>query len=40
MNILHYSILKCLGRKDLIIKLKDVKAGIRIEKIKEGKSIV
>ncbi|RRQ48388.1 ATP-binding protein [Maribacter algicola] len=39
INILHYSILKCLGRNDTIIKLKDIEAGLKIEKIKEGKSI-
>lgn len=40
INILHYSILKCLGRGDKIIKLNDVEAGLKIEKIKEGKSII
>jgi SpoVK/Ycf46/Vps4 family AAA+-type ATPase len=40
VNILHYSILKCMGRNDQIIKLKDIQAGIIIEKIKEGKSII
>ena len=40
VNILHYTILKCLGRNDRTIRLKDIQAGIRIEKIKEGKSIV
>ena len=39
INILHYSILKCLGRDDIIIKLKDIEAGLKMEKIKEGKSI-
>ena len=39
INILHYSILKCLGRKDTLIQLKDIEAGLKIEKIKEGKSI-
>ena len=40
INTLHYSILKCLGRKDRIIRLKDIQAGLKMEKIKEGKSIV
>lgn len=40
INVLHYSILKCLGRKNNIIMLGDIKAGIKIEMIKEGKSIV
>ncbi|KZS39766.1 AAA family ATPase [Aquimarina aggregata] len=40
VNILHYSILKSLRRNDKIIKIKDINAGLRIEKIKEGKSIV
>jgi SpoVK/Ycf46/Vps4 family AAA+-type ATPase len=40
VNILHYSILKCLGRKDNTILIKDIQAGIRIEKVKEGKSII
>lgn len=39
INILHYSILKCLGRRDKVIKQKDIEAGLQIEKIKEGKSI-
>tara|TARA_R110000744_G_scaffold14192_3_gene40534 strand:- start:1819 stop:3777 length:1959 start_codon:yes stop_codon:yes gene_type:complete len=39
INILHYSILKCLGRNDTLIQLKDIEAGLKIEKIKEGKSI-
>ncbi|MFA5330560.1 MAG: ATP-binding protein [Prolixibacteraceae bacterium] len=40
INVLHYSILKCLGRNDRIIRIKDIQAGLRMEKIKEGKSIV
>lgn len=40
VNILHYSILKCLGRNDTVIRFKDIEAGLKIEKIKEGKSIV
>ncbi len=40
VNILHYSILKCLGRKDHIIRLKDIQAGLKMERIKEGKSIL
>ena len=39
INILRYSILKCMGRADKLIKLKDIEAGLKIEKIKEGKSI-
>lgn len=40
INVLHYSILKCLSRKDRIIKLKDIQTGLKMEKIKEGKSIL
>ncbi|MDD2305370.1 MAG: ATP-binding protein [Prolixibacteraceae bacterium] len=40
INVLHYSILKCLGRNNRIIERKDIQAGLRMEKIKEGKSIV
>jgi AAA+ superfamily predicted ATPase len=40
VNILHYSILKCLGRKDNIIRLKDIHSGLKMERIKEGKSIL
>lgn len=40
INVLHYSILKCLGRNDRIIRIKDIQAGLKMEKIKEGKSIV
>lgn len=40
INVLHYSILKCLGRNDRIIRYKDIQAGLKMEKIKEGKSIV
>ena len=40
VNVLHYCILKCLSRNDRVIKEKDIQAGLRIEKIKEGKSIV
>lgn len=39
LNILHYSILKCIGRNDTLIQLKDIEAGLKIEKIKEGKRI-
>lgn len=39
INILHYSILKCMVRADKVIQLKDIEAGLKIEKIKEGKSI-
>lgn len=40
INVLHYCILKCLNRNDNIIAEKDILAGLRIEKIKDGKSIV
>jgi AAA+ superfamily predicted ATPase len=40
INVLHYCILKCLNRNDHVISEKDIQAGLRIEKIKEGKSIV
>ncbi|MEE4287500.1 MAG: ATP-binding protein, partial [Mariniphaga sp.] len=40
VNVLHYSILKCLRRKDNVIRLKDIQAGLRMERIKEGKSIL
>ncbi len=40
INVLHYSILKCLGRNDRIIRIKDIQAGLKMEKIKEGKSIL
>ena len=40
VNVLHYCILKCLNREDRVIRDKDIQAGLRIEKIKEGKSIV
>jgi ATPase family associated with various cellular activities (AAA) len=40
INVLHYSILKCLGKNDRIIRMKDIQAGLKMEKIKEGKSIV
>tara|TARA_R110000737_G_scaffold259353_1_gene267915 strand:- start:635 stop:823 length:189 start_codon:yes stop_codon:yes gene_type:complete len=39
LNILHYSILKCICRNDTLIQLKDIEAGLKIEKIKEGKRI-
>lgn len=40
VNILHYSILRCMGRNDRIIRAKDIQAGLRMERIKEGKSII
>lgn len=40
INILNYSILKCMGRGDKIIKLNDLEAGLKIERIKEGKSLI
>jgi hypothetical protein len=40
ISVLQYSIIKCLGRSDRLIRLKDIQAGLKMEKIKEGKSIV
>ncbi len=40
INILQYCVIKCLGRNDHIIRLKDILTGLKMEKIKEGKSIV
>ncbi len=40
VNVLHQSILKSLSRNDQVIRLEDINAGIRMEKIKEGKSIM
>lgn len=40
INILHYCTLKCLSRNDRIIKNDDILDGLKIEKIKEGKSIL
>lgn len=40
INVLHYSILKCMRRKDTVIKLKDIEAGLKMEKVKEGKTII
>lgn len=40
INVLQYSIIKCLGRNDHMIRLKDIQAGLKMEKIKEGKSII
>lgn len=40
VNILHYSILRCLGRNDRIIRVKDIQSGLRMERIKEGKTII
>ncbi|WP_430933093.1 ATP-binding protein [Saccharicrinis sp. 156] len=40
INILHYCVLKCLSINERTIRYKDIQAGLRIEKIKEGKSIV
>lgn len=39
-NVLHYSMLKCMGRGDNVIKLSDIEAGLKIEQRKEGKNIV
>jgi len=40
INVLHYCILKCMRRKDSIIRWQDIQSGLKIEKMKEGKSIV
>jgi hypothetical protein len=40
INVLHYCVLKCLRRNDNIIRKPDILAGLRMEKIKEGKSIM
>ena len=40
INVLHYCILKCLSRKEKTIRMTDIFAGLRMEKIKEGKSII
>lgn len=40
ISVLQYSIIKCLGRNDRLIQLKDIQAGLKMEKIKEGKSII
>ena len=40
INVLHYCTLKCLSRNDRIIKNADILSGLKIEKIKEGKSII
>ena len=40
INVLRYGILKSMSRNDHIINVEDIEAGLRIEKIKEGKSIV
>ena len=38
INILRYSILKCLDRGDKIIQLKDIQAGLKREIIREVRS--
>ena len=40
VNILHYSILKSLSKNDRLIRSQDIEAGLRMERIKEGKSFV
>ncbi|RIJ50504.1 ATP-binding protein [Maribellus luteus] len=40
INVLHYCILKCMRRKDKLIRWQDIQAGLKMEKMKEGKSIV
>ena len=40
VNVLHYCILKCLSRGNTIILKKDILAALKIEKMKEGKSII
>ena len=40
INVLQYCMIKCLGRNDHLIRLRDIQAGLKMEKIKEGKSII
>ena len=40
INVLHFCTLKALERKDRLILKEDIIAGIKIEKIKQGKSIL
>jgi len=40
INILQFCVLRCLSRNDCVISYKDIQEGLKIEKIKEGKSIV
>ena len=40
INILHYCILKCLGRDDTVIRWEDIQAALKIESVKEGRTII
>lgn len=40
INVLHFCLLKCMARKSSVILQHDLKNGIKIEKIKEGKSLI
>lgn len=40
INVLQYCMIKCLGRNDHLIRLRDIQAGLKMEKSKEGKSII
>ncbi|MBN3582480.1 ATP-binding protein [Algoriphagus aestuarii] len=40
INVLHYCLLKCMVRNDFIVQMEDLNNGIRIEKVKEGKSLI
>ena len=39
INVLHFCMLKCLERKSRKIGKEDILSGVRVEKIKQGKSI-
>jgi SpoVK/Ycf46/Vps4 family AAA+-type ATPase len=40
VNVLHFCLLKSLARNEKKIRQKDIIQGLRLERIKEGKSIV
>lgn len=40
INVLHFCMLKCLERKSRKIAKEDILSGVRVEKIKQGKSIL
>lgn len=40
VNVLHFCLLKSLERDEKIVRQKDIIQGLRLERIKEGKSIV
>ena len=40
LNVLHFCMLKALERGDRIVLKKDIIAGVKIEKVKQGKSIL